>query len=140
MQVKTLNTGIETVTVETEVGTRLTLTIVGSDGCNYAVRWDAGDRWMCGEFVDGEDSGELYEINDEDREFTCDDNTKLVTVKMQCGGFKWEESEEVEADFTNSDAYHTGFEAAAQGEPRSNNPYAVGGWGRDAWFAGWDAN
>jgi hypothetical protein len=80
MQVKTLNTGIETIVVETEAGTRLVLAIVGADGSNYAVRWDAGDKWMCGEFVDGEDNGELYETSDEDKEFVCDDNTTLVII------------------------------------------------------------
>ena len=39
-----------------------------------------------------------------------------------------------------SEAYHTGFEAANQGEPRSANPYAKGTWDSDEWFAGWDAN
>ena len=89
MQVKTLNTGVETVVVETELGTRLELVIVGSSGSNYAVAWDAGDKWMCGKFVDNEGSGELYEISDEDREFVCDDNTTLTTTKTQCGGFRW---------------------------------------------------
>jgi len=89
MQVNTLNTGIGTVVVETEAGTRLELSVVGSSGCNYAVKWESGDRLMCGEFVDGEGSGELYEINDEDREFVCDDNTTLATTKTQCGGFRW---------------------------------------------------
>ena len=39
----------------------------------------------------------------------------------------------------NSDAYATGFEAAAQGEPRTANPYAARTWDSSAWFAGWDA-
>jgi len=90
MKVRTLNTGIETVVVETESGTRLELSIVGTSGSNYAVRWDAGDKWMAGEFVDGEDAGELYESS-EDKEFTCDDNSLLVSEKTQCGGFKWVE-------------------------------------------------
>jgi hypothetical protein len=71
MQVKTLNTGIEKIVVETEAGTRLELAIVGADGSNYAVRWDAGDKWMCGEFVDGEDNGELYETSDEAHRRLC---------------------------------------------------------------------
>lgn len=38
----------------------------------------------------------------------------------------------------DSDAYHTGFEAAKQGEPRNANPYASCTWDHDQWFAGWD--
>lgn len=37
-----------------------------------------------------------------------------------------------------SNAYHTGFEAAKQGEPRNANPYASCTWDHDQWFAGWD--
>jgi hypothetical protein len=42
--------------------------------------------------------------------------------------------------FGKSEAYHTGFEAATQGEPREANPYAECTFGYDEWFAGWDAN
>jgi hypothetical protein len=44
-----------------------------------------------------------------------------------------------QAAIENSEAYATGFEAAAQGEPRTANPYAAGTWDSKAWFAGWDA-
>lgn len=37
-----------------------------------------------------------------------------------------------------SQAFHTGFEAHEQGEPRDANPYAAGTWDSDEWFAGWD--
>jgi ribosome modulation factor len=40
---------------------------------------------------------------------------------------------------TNSDAYNTGYEAAKQGESRSDNPYAAGTWDSDNWLAGYDA-
>ena len=39
---------------------------------------------------------------------------------------------------TRGDAYHTGYEARAQGEPRTNNPYPVGTWDAGEWFSGWD--
>ena len=39
---------------------------------------------------------------------------------------------------TRSQARETGYEAHEQGEPRSANPYAVGTWESDEWFAGWD--
>lgn len=38
-----------------------------------------------------------------------------------------------------SEAYHTGFEAHQQGEPRIANPYATGTWDSDEWFKGWNA-
>lgn len=38
-----------------------------------------------------------------------------------------------------SEAYHTGFEAHSQNEPRTANPYAAGTWEAGEWFAGWDA-
>ena len=37
-----------------------------------------------------------------------------------------------------SDAYNTGFEAAAQGELKSANPYAAGTWDSGEWFDGFD--
>ena len=37
-----------------------------------------------------------------------------------------------------SAAYHTGYEAHYQGEPRSANPYAAGTFDAREWFAGWD--
>ena len=43
-----------------------------------------------------------------------------------------------DAIMTNSEAYNTGYEAAAQDEPRSANPYAIGTWDSDQWFSGWD--
>lgn len=39
-----------------------------------------------------------------------------------------------------SDAYNTGYEAAAQGELRSENPYADVTWERDEWFSGFDGD
>lgn len=39
----------------------------------------------------------------------------------------------------DSDAYQTGYEAAAQGEPVDANPYAAGTWGAANWAAGWNA-
>lgn len=39
---------------------------------------------------------------------------------------------------TSSDAYNTGYEAAAQGEPKSANPYSVGSWDADNWTAGYE--
>jgi hypothetical protein len=44
------------------------------------------------------------------------------------------------SDSEKPEAYHTGYEAANQGEPRSANPYAKGTWDSSEWFAGWDAN
>ena len=38
-----------------------------------------------------------------------------------------------------SEAYHTGYEAHEQGESRTANPYPVGSWDADEWFAGYDA-
>jgi hypothetical protein len=38
-----------------------------------------------------------------------------------------------------SEAYHTGFEAHAQGEARSANPYGCNTWDFDEWYRGWDA-
>ena len=37
-----------------------------------------------------------------------------------------------------SEAYHTGYEAYDQGEPRTANPYSKGTWDREEWFKGWD--
>jgi len=37
-----------------------------------------------------------------------------------------------------SDAYNTGFEAAAQGELRTANPYSAVQWERGEWFNGFD--
>lgn len=37
-----------------------------------------------------------------------------------------------------SDAYNTGFEAAAQGELRDANPYSAVTWEHDEWFRGFD--
>lgn len=39
-----------------------------------------------------------------------------------------------------SDAYNTGFEAAAQGELRDANPYSAVTWDRDEWFRGFDGD
>ena len=39
---------------------------------------------------------------------------------------------------TRGEAYHTGYEAHEQGEQRDTNPYPVGSWDADEWFAGWD--
>ncbi len=39
----------------------------------------------------------------------------------------------------NSEAYNTGYEAAVQGEARTDCPYAAGTWDRDNWLAGYDA-
>lgn len=44
-----------------------------------------------------------------------------------------------QAAIENSQAYHTGYEAAVQGEARTANPYAAGTWDAQAWYAGWDA-
>jgi len=49
-----------------------------------------------------------------------------------------DESEDA-SEYVGSDAYDTGLEAAAQGEPQSANPYAKGTWDNAAWQAGWDA-
>lgn len=38
----------------------------------------------------------------------------------------------------DSEAYHTGYEAHEQGEPRTANPYATGTWDSEQWFLGWD--
>lgn len=35
------------------------------------------------------------------------------------------------------EAYHTGYEARVQGEPKSANPYPAGSWDADEWTAGW---
>lgn len=43
---------------------------------------------------------------------------------------------EVGAGSPNSEAWHTGFEAAKQGEKITNNPYAKGVFGHDEWIAG----
>lgn len=37
-----------------------------------------------------------------------------------------------------SDAYNTGYAAAASGEPRDANPYPNESWERGEWNAGWD--
>lgn len=37
------------------------------------------------------------------------------------------------------EAYHTGYEARVQGEPKSANPYPAGSWDADEWTAGWTA-
>lgn len=37
-----------------------------------------------------------------------------------------------------SQAYHTGYEARVQGEPKSANPYPAGSWDADEWLAGWN--
>ena len=37
-----------------------------------------------------------------------------------------------------SDAYNTGFQAAAQGESRDTNPYLLGTWDSGEWFNGFD--
>ena len=58
-----------------------------------------------------------------------------VASAAECGGFRLV----VESEYENSDAYNTGFEASAQGEPRSANPYLKGSWDNAAWQAGWDA-
>ena len=39
---------------------------------------------------------------------------------------------------TKSDAYNTGYEAATQGEARTDNPYLKGTWDADNWDAGYD--
>ena len=39
-----------------------------------------------------------------------------------------------------SDAYNTGFQAAAQGESRDTNPYLLGTWEHDEWFRGFDGD
>ena len=38
---------------------------------------------------------------------------------------------------TESEAYNTGFEARAQGEPITGNPYPDGSWDAGNWSAGW---
>jgi len=38
---------------------------------------------------------------------------------------------------TRGEAFHTGYEARVRGEPRTANPYGVGTWDSDEWFAGW---
>lgn len=39
---------------------------------------------------------------------------------------------------TASDAYNTGYEAAAHGEPATANPYAKGTWDAANWDAGYE--
>ena len=66
------------------------LEVVARDGYgHYAVRWDAGDRWMAGEFVENVEGPELYEKTDEDKEFRSEDGDVWRTVKQSDGGFKW---------------------------------------------------
>lgn len=36
-----------------------------------------------------------------------------------------------------SEAYHTGYEAHEQGEPKTANPYPAGSYDADEWNAGW---
>lgn len=40
------------------------------------------------------------------------------------------------AKHNKSESFHTGFEAAKQGEKITNNPYAKGVFGHDEWIAG----
>ena len=82
------------ITAETEFAT-LRLEDVACDGYgHYAVRWDAGDRWLAGEFVDMEDEPQLYEISDEDREFRGEDGEIWLTVRQSDGGCKWVRSDD----------------------------------------------
>lgn len=47
-------------------------------------------------------------------------------------------TETVTATANRSQAYHTGYEAHEQGEARTANPYPVGAYDSDEWFAGYD--
>ncbi len=40
---------------------------------------------------------------------------------------------------TRGEAYHTGYEAHEQAEPRTANPYPAESLDADEWNAGWDA-
>jgi hypothetical protein len=92
MRLESARMETDRIIVRTEAGTRMKLMIVGCDwhAC-YAVRWDAGDRWECGQFVDIEDAPELYVVADEGKEFLCEDGTLLHSMRKQDGGFAWTE-------------------------------------------------
>jgi hypothetical protein len=45
---------------------------------------------------------------------------------------------EVGAGSEKSEAWHTGYEAAKQGEKLSDNPYADVVWGHDQWVEGYE--
>ena len=93
MQIKSATIEMDHINAVTEFET-LKLITIGTDGHgNYAVKWDAGDKWECGQFVDIEDAPELYTVSDEDKYFQCEDGTTLVSVKNQDGGFSWKVSE-----------------------------------------------
>lgn len=90
------------------------------------------DNCGCDEMLVGDSLEEVtqdvlnrYEVNELPDGWT-------ITVETQTGEMKMSEIE-------NSEAYNTGFEASAQSDPRTANPYAAGTWDSDAWFAGWDA-
>lgn len=67
----------DTITVETEYGQTLVLTIVAENAGVYAVNYEDGDARKAGQFVDGEGSQELYEASEDDcfegydHEFQC---------------------------------------------------------------------
>lgn len=48
----------------------------------------------------------------------------------------WRET--MNATNDRSQAYHTGYEARVQGEPKSANPYHAGTWDAEEWLAGWN--
>lgn len=96
MRIKSQNTSFLTgnISVKTEYGENLILMVAGSDGCgNYAVSWDAGEKWMAGQFVDCEDDSELYECHNDGDEFSCEDGSILIARRRQDGGFVWETGE-----------------------------------------------
>ena len=93
MQIKSAVIEMDHIIARTDFQT-LKLITIGTDGYgNYAVKWDAGDKWECGQFVDMEDEPELYTTSDEDKEFECEDGTVLVSAKNQDGGFSWKVNE-----------------------------------------------
>lgn len=77
----------DTITVKTEHGETLVLTIVAENAGVYAVHYTEDCHDKAGQFVDSEDSQELYPANKDDR-FSGND-TEYITQTDNAGSIHW---------------------------------------------------
>jgi hypothetical protein len=77
-----------TITVETEHGESLVLSIVAENAGVYAVNYEDGDDSKAGQFVDGEDSQELYPASEDDLFEGYDDEFRCQRTD-NAGSLRW---------------------------------------------------
>ena len=78
----------DTITVQTESGESLVLTIVAECSGVYAVHYTEDGQNKAGQFVDSQGQQELYEASQDDR-FDSDDTEFVSTATDSAGSLRW---------------------------------------------------